>query len=39
MKTNLDQPNQDNLPRLSYEAPVVVDYGNAAELTQHISVR
>jgi len=36
---NLDQPIQDKLPcldnpRPTYEAPAVVDYGNAAELTQ-----
>jgi hypothetical protein len=34
METRLDQPVQDNLPRLTYEAPTVVDYGNAAELTK-----
>jgi hypothetical protein len=30
----LELPVQENLPRLTYEAPIVVDYGNAADLTQ-----
>jgi hypothetical protein len=34
METQLEQPIQDNLPRVTYEAPTVVDYGNAADLTQ-----
>jgi hypothetical protein len=38
METKLDQPVNENLPRLTYEAPVVADFGNAAEVTEQQSI-
>jgi hypothetical protein len=38
METQVKQPVQENLPRLTYETPTVVDYGNAAEITGPVSI-
>jgi hypothetical protein len=37
MEPTLDQPVQEIPLRATYEAPVIVDYGSAADLTQALS--
>ena len=37
METQVERPVTANLPRQTCEARVVVDYGNAADITERIS--